>query len=83
MEEILRDACAARNDISWAVEDEENATKNRFCIHHVPTAAATTTNTAARSDGLAWYQQGNYRLLAHTPDQLGKARTTTARRSTT
>src|SRR5262249_24027180 len=25
--------------------------------------------------GLAWYQQANYRLLAHTPDQLGKAPT--------
>ncbi len=74
VEQILRDACMARNNISWAVEDEQTATKNRFCIHHVP-ARGEDTDTGSSNDGLAWYQQGNYRLLAHTPDQLGKART--------
>jgi hypothetical protein len=74
-EQILRDACMARNNISWAVEDEQTATKNRFCIHHVPARGDNDSEYGGSNDGLAWYQQGSYRLLAHTPDQLGKART--------
>ena len=72
-EAIVREACAARNAVSWTNEDEQNATRNRFCIHHVPERAGNDSGSNG-SDGLAWYQQGNYRLLAHTPDQLGKAR---------
>jgi hypothetical protein len=75
IEKILKAACAARNNISWAVEDEQTATKNRFCIHHVPARAGADGEWNSSSDGLAWYQQGSYRLLSHTPDQLGKART--------
>jgi hypothetical protein len=75
VEKLLRDACAARNNVSWAVEDEQTATQNRFCIHHVPARGDGDGDWTGGSDGLAWYQQGNYRLLAHTPDQLGKART--------
>jgi hypothetical protein len=75
VEQLLRDACAARNNVSWAVEDQQTATKNRFCIHHVPPRGGSDGDWNGDSNGLAWYQQGNYRLLAHTPDQLGKART--------
>jgi hypothetical protein len=75
IEKLLTEACAARNDISWAVEDEESAAKNRFQIHHVPPRGGENSQWGGSSDGLAWYQQGGYRLLAHTPDQLGKART--------
>jgi hypothetical protein len=75
MEDVLRRACAARNNVSWAVEDEQTATKNRFCIHHVPARGDGNSDYTGSSDGLAWYQQGNYRLLSHAPDQLGKART--------
>jgi hypothetical protein len=75
VEAILKAACAARNNVSWAVEDEQTATKNRFCIHHVPPRGGDNGDNNGSSDGLAWYQQGSYRLLAHTPDQLGKART--------
>jgi hypothetical protein len=74
VEKILKAACDARNNISWAVEDEQTATKNRFCIHHVP-PRGDNNESGGSSDGLAWYQQGNYRLLSHNPDQLGKART--------
>jgi hypothetical protein len=74
-EKIVQAACAARNNISWAVEDEQTATQNRFCIHHVPPRGGSDDEWNSGSDGLAWYQQGNYRLLSHTPDQLGKART--------
>jgi hypothetical protein len=75
VEKIIKEACAARNAISWATEDEETATKNRFCIHRVPNRSGGDSDWGTSSDGLAWYQQGTYRLLAHTPDQLGKART--------
>jgi hypothetical protein len=74
VEKILKAACDARNNISWAVEDQQTATKNRFCIHHVP-PRGDNNESGGSSDGLAWYQQGNYRLLSHSPDQLGKART--------
>jgi hypothetical protein len=75
-EAVVREACTARNNISWAVEDEQTATRNRFCIHHVPARGGGDDDNGS-SDGLAWYQQALYRLLAHTPDQLGKARTRT------
>jgi hypothetical protein len=76
-EAIIREACAARNNISWAVEDEQTATRNRFCIHHVPPRGGADDDWSGSSDGLAWYQQATYRLLAHTSDQLGKARSRT------
>ena len=72
-EKMLREACNARNNISWANEDQQNATRNRFCIHYVPNRTGKD-NDSGSSDGLAWYQQGCYRLLSHTADQLGKAR---------
>ncbi len=75
LEKILREACMYRNNISWAVEDEQTAKQNRFCIHHVPSRGGDNSEYAGSSDGLAWYQQGCYRLLAHNPEQLGKART--------
>ena len=74
VEKMLREACTARNNISWANEDEQNATRNRFCIHFVPNRTGKESEWGGSSDGLAWYQQGSFRLLAHTPDQLGKAR---------
>ena len=74
METILKDACAVRNNMSWSNEDQQASTKNRFCIHHVPPRTDGSSADSSNSEGLAWYQQGSYRLLAHTPDQLGKAR---------
>lgn len=74
IEKVLREACNARNAISWANEDQQNATRNRFCIHFVPNRTGNESGWGGSSDGLAWYQQGSYRLIAHTPDQLGKAR---------
>ena len=76
VEAVVREACAARNAIAWATEEEQTTTRNRFCIHRVPNRDAGGSEWGSSSDGLAWYQQGNYRLLAHTPDQLGKARAT-------
>jgi hypothetical protein len=73
VEAILRDACAGRNKLAWSVADTEEEAKTRFRIHYVPDRGSADDDWTSDSNGLAWYQQGNYRLLAHTPDQLGKA----------
>lgn len=75
IESILRNACAARNAVSWSAADAEEAAKTRFRIHFVPSRTEEDDDWSNSSSGLAWYQQGNYRLLSHTPDQLGKAPT--------
>jgi hypothetical protein len=73
VEELLKKACAVRNGISWATEEEQEQKKNRFVIHHVPARGDKDDDWSSGSNGLAWYQQGMYRLLMHSPDQLGKA----------
>jgi hypothetical protein len=72
VEAILRESCAVRNQISWAAEDAEQETKTRFVIHHVPKRHDGDGDDDYGSNGLAWYQQGTYRLLSHNPDELGK-----------
>src|SRR5262249_25448820 len=66
-------ACDAGNRLSWTVEGEQEQAKNRFVIHYVPQRSDKDEDHDHHSNGLAWYQQNYYRLLAHTPDQLGKA----------
>jgi hypothetical protein len=73
VEKLLKDACTARNDLSWSTESELETKKNRFVIHHVPERGDKDDDWSGNSSGLAWYQQGQYRLLAHKPEQLGKA----------
>ena len=72
VEKILREACTVRNQISWAAEEAEQESKTRFVIHHVPKRGDHDSDNDSGSNGLAWYQQGTYRLLAHKPDELGK-----------
>ena len=72
VENILREACDQRNAISWANEAEELDAKTRFVIHHVPKRTDADDDYDSGSNGLAWYQQGTYRLIAHKPDELGK-----------
>jgi len=74
IEQILREACDKRNELSWTVEDDEAAKKNRFVIHYIPPRGDTDSDYGGSSDGLSWYQQGSYRLLAHSPEELGKSR---------
>ncbi len=74
IEQILREACDNRNQLSWMVEDDEAVKKNRFVIHYIPPRGDDDDDYGGSSDGLSWYQQGAYRLLAHTPEQLGKSR---------
>ena len=72
VEQVLREACAARNEMSWANEQAEQEAKFRFVIHHVPKRQGKDDDNDNDSNGLAWYQQGQYRLLAHAADDLGK-----------
>ena len=69
---VLKAACDRRNGLSWAAEDAEQQNKARFVIHHVPKRQDADKDDDDGSTGLAWYQQGTCRLLAHTADQLGK-----------
>jgi hypothetical protein len=73
VEKILREACAKSNHLAWSVEGEQEQAKNRFVIHYVPRHKEENDDEYDYgSNGLAWYQQSYYRLLGHTPDQLGK-----------
>ena len=68
VEKLLREACDARNAAAWDVDYAHQKRRRRFFIKHVPAlpaggAAAANQGAAA----LAWYQQGRYRLLKHTP----------------
>lgn len=69
VEAIVREASAARNQLYWAngVSDQK-----RFFIKRIPDATQTGEQRYSAGTSLAWYQEGLYRLLAHTPDQLGK-----------
>jgi hypothetical protein len=73
VERILREACAVRNELSWSVADAEEQAKTRFRIHFIPARTDEDDDSSYSSNGLPWYQQGTYRLLAHKPDELGKA----------
>ena len=72
VERLLLDACTEANDLSWATASTEEKAKNRFVIHYVPKRTEDNDNRNHGSNGLAWYQQGYYRLLGITADELGK-----------
>ena len=73
VEAILRQACHESNQLSWTVASTEETQKTRFVIHYFPKRSDNDEEHGYGRSGLAWYQLGQYRLLAHTPDQLGKA----------
>src|SRR5205807_476800 len=75
VERLLRDACAERNRLSWTAADADESIKSRFRIHYVPPRTADDGDWDGEANSLAWYQLGSYRLLAHKPEQLGKAPT--------
>jgi len=72
VEALLCKACDKLNKTTWTVTSAEEQARNRFVIHFVP-GRGDSDNHGWDSNGLAWYQQGYYRLLAHSPEQLGKA----------
>jgi hypothetical protein len=72
-EDLLRKACEASNQLTWQINTAEEQAKNRFVIHHVPARKEQEDDWDTGTNGLPWYRQHYYRLLAHSPDQLGKA----------
>ncbi|NBO92413.1 MAG: AAA family ATPase [Planctomycetia bacterium] len=74
-EKLLRSACDESNRLTWEVNNAEEQAKNRFVIHHFPTREENHDDWDTGSNGLPWFRQRYYRLLAHTPEQLGKAPT--------
>jgi len=73
VEAIIREACAEMNKLTWHASTEQEKAKNRFVIHFVPKRGSDDDDYGSDSNGLPWYQTNSYRLLAHGPDQLGKA----------
>jgi hypothetical protein len=69
VEAIVRAASEARNHLYWAngVDDQR-----RFFVKRIPDATETGIQRYSAGTKVAWYQEGLYRLLAHTPDELGK-----------
>jgi hypothetical protein len=73
VEAILRDACDGKNKLAWSASAAEEEAKSRFVIHYVPGRGTEEEDWSYGSNGLPWYRQGIYRLLAHAPEELGKA----------
>lgn len=73
VDEILSDACRVKNNLSWSVTNTQEKSRNRFVIHYFPKREDSSDDNRDHSTGLAWYQQGMYRLLELKPDELGKA----------
>jgi hypothetical protein len=69
VEAIVRAASAARNHLYWA---NGLADHKRFFIKRIPDPMQSGFQRYSAGTSLAWYQEGLYRLLEHTPDQLGK-----------
>ncbi len=72
VEKLLLAACEAANKLTWDVATTEEQVKSRFVIHYVPKRSEESDNRNHGSNGLAWYQQGYYRLIGVTADELGK-----------
>jgi hypothetical protein len=72
VETLLLDACDEANRLTWSNATSEEKCRNRFVIHYVPKRTEENDNRGGPSNGLAWYQQGYYRLLGITADELGK-----------
>ncbi len=76
VEGIIKAACEVRNKLAWSIDDAGAKKVRRFFIRHVPPITAAKTNSEDYgTSGLAWYHQSQFRLLRHTPEQLGKRRT--------
>ena len=72
-ETLIKAACEESNQMTWELNSAEEHAKNRFVIHHIPARKEQEDDWDTGSNGLPWYRQHYYRLLTHTPDQLGKA----------
>lgn len=69
VESIIKAASNDRNQLYWANGVSEN---KRFFIKRIPDALQQGLQRYTAGTSLAWYQEGLYRLIAHSADQLGK-----------
>lgn len=69
VEAIIKAASNARNQLYWANGLSEH---KRFFIKRIPDSTQQDIQRYSAGTSLAWYQEGFYRLIAHSPDQLGK-----------
>jgi hypothetical protein len=69
VEAIIKAASNDRNQLYWANGLSAN---KRFFIKRVPDSTEQGMQRYSAGTALAWYQEGLYRLIAHSADQLGK-----------
>jgi hypothetical protein len=72
VEKLLTAACRHNDRLTWDNDAEEQ--HSRFAIHYVPARSEPDHQPRShRGTGVPWYRQPSYRLLAHRPEQLGRA----------
>lgn len=69
IEKIVKAASVERNKLYWASGIN---THKRFFIKRVPDSTESGRQRFSAGTSLAWYQEGVYRLLANSSDELGK-----------
>jgi hypothetical protein len=71
VDRIISNAANERNAMTWNVESENRSRERRFFIKHVPNFVKERGPSSG--GGTAWwFRMGQYRLLAHSPEELGK-----------
>jgi hypothetical protein len=69
MEQIIKKASHMRNELYWNTGTGSN---KRFFIKRVPDATQSGMQRFSAGTSLAWYYEGVYRLLSHSPEELGR-----------
>lgn len=76
VEDIIKKAVTARNEICWASNKNKNA-RRRFFIKKIPDPSKKTGTSSSDSGytvgtGIAWYYESSNRLLQHERNELGR-----------
>ncbi len=69
IEKIIKSASDERNQLHWSNGLSEH---RRFFIKRIPDPTKDSGNRYSVGTSLAWYYEGVYRLLTHSPEELGK-----------
>lgn len=73
VEKLLMAACRHADQLNWDATDLQEKQHSRFAIHHVPYRdEPNQQHHYNRGNGLPWYRQPSYHLLAHRPQDLGR-----------
>jgi hypothetical protein len=71
IDRIIAEATDERNRMTWNVETENRSRQRRFFIKHIPDISKDQ-NAAGGGGSAWWFRTAQFRLLAHSPDDLGK-----------